>query len=163
MPTYSYTYKKLHDIEWFFQCCGWPIHAVSNAGFIPSKIDRDKNAQVQYKTEELADVIESRNLLYINRDYVNYRIAVLENNRETAFEDYVRGFVRMAMKGFCSFDRDITQGWETKRYVLIAAPLEPTSIEVELTELVCYEDIIFYEDRVVYKDYKFVNWYFDKP
>lgn len=161
MPTYSYAYKILHDIEWFFQCDGWPIHAVSNAGYIPRKIDRDENVQVQYATEEMRDVYEYPGEVYVNEAYVRYRLSLQQNRREGAFEDYIRGFVRMAKKGFCSFDRDITLGWDSKRYVLIAAPLQKTALEIGLTELTDGVDVSFFQEPVVYNDRPHVNWYFE--
>lgn len=160
MPTYSYTYKKLHDIEWFFQCEGWAIHAVSNAGYIPSKIDRDKNFQVQCDVEETPNIIESQNDIYINEDYVRYRLELQNNRRESAFGDYIRGFVRMAQKGFCSFDRDITQVRDDRQYVLIAAPSRYIEPRIELTKLINGEDVYFWRETVMHNDRVFENWYF---
>lgn len=160
MSTYSYTYKKLHDIEWFFQWERWAIHAVSNAGYIPMKIDRDKNIQVQYDMEEMGNVIESRNDIYINEDYVRYRLELQNNRRDSAFEDYLHGFVRMALKGFCSYDRDITQRWDDRKYVLIAAPLRFIEPRIELTELIRGEDVNFWREPIVYNDKVFENWCF---
>lgn len=161
MPEYSYTYKKLHDIEWFFRCREWAIHAVSNGGYIPRKIDRIQNTQIQYDVEELKDVIDTSEGLYINRDYVNYRLGLQNSRRDSAFEDYIRGFVRMARKGFCSFDRDITLGENARRYVLIAAPLRYVEQQLDLPELVCGEDVYFWEDYIVLNERLFSNWYFE--
>lgn len=121
MPVYSSRYKQLHDIEWFFECCGVRFHAVSNCGEIPANIDRDVNTRIQFNMEDTPDLTDDEGV-YVNEEYVRYRMDVLGNNREGAFEDYVYGFKRMARKGFFSFDRDITQGEESRRYVLIAGP-----------------------------------------
>lgn len=148
MPTYSTRYKKLHDIEWFFKCCGYPVHAVSNAGEIPAKIDRDVNMRLQFDMEEMPDIITDEEL-YLNEEYVKYRMEVIGNNREGAFEDYVYGFKRMARKGFFSFDRDITQGEESRMYVLITGPkkrgLQERMIIQDIPTLIDGRDIMAFE------------------
>lgn len=121
MPAYSSRYKQLHDIEWFFECCGVRFHAVSNGGEIPAKIDRDVNTRIQFDMEDTPDLTDDEGV-FVNEGYVRYRMGVLGNNREGAFEDYVYGFKRMATKGFYSFDRDITRGEESQTYAFIAGP-----------------------------------------
>lgn len=121
MPSYSSRYKTLHDIEWFFECCGYRVHAVSNAGEIPAKIDRDENTRLQFRMEEMPDIIDDEDV-YVNSDYVRYRLSITDNNREGAYNDYVYGFKRIARKGYYSFDRDITVGENSRSYVLIAGP-----------------------------------------
>lgn len=148
MPVYSSRYKQLHDIEWFFECCGVRFHAVSNCGEIPANIDRDVNTRIQFNMEDTPDLTDDEGV-YVNEGYVRYRMDVLGNNREGAFEDYVYGFKRMARKGFFSFDRDITQGEESRRYVLIAGPkrrgLQERMIIQDIPMLIDGRDIMAFE------------------
>lgn len=163
MPAYSSRYKKLHDIEWFFERLVFRVHAVSNAGEIPARIDRDENMRLQFTVEETPDIIDDEGV-YVNEEYVRYRMAMIGNNREGAFEDYVYGFKRMARKGFCSFDRDIMQGEESRRYILIARPIdERIRQELNLGMPVLRDGVDIEAGEIVYQygNRAFRSWYFE--
>lgn len=163
MPAYSSRYKKLHDIEWFFERLGFRVHSVSNAGEIPARIDRDENMRLQFTVEETPDIIDDEGV-YVNEEYVRYRMAMIGNNREGAFEDYVYGFKRMARKGFCSFNRDIMQGEESWKYILIARPVDERirqELNLEMPVLRDGEDIEVGEIAYQYGDKEFRSWYFE--
>lgn len=164
MPAYSSRYKRLHNIEWFFECCGYRVHAVSNAGEIPFKIDRDVNMRLQFDMEEMPDIIGDEEI-YVNEEYIRYRMQMIGNIREGAFEDYVYGFKRMARKGFYSFDRDITLGEESRTYALIAAPRGIAMVQgmrpLDLPQLVNGSDLLIRDCRYLCENKIFYSWCFE--
>ena len=79
------------------------------------------------------NVVESREHIAINREYIRARLG--NNIAEDGYDNYVRIFVEMAMKGFVSFDRDLERD---DTYVWIARP--DSAVAVPIEEIPTYEE-----------------------
>ena len=124
---YSKIYQQTHDIDWFCKIGNTPMHFASNCGLLPDKVNnRDVNRGIQEQVAMMENVVESNEHVVINRDYVRARLG--DNFAEGGFEDYVRTFVEMAMKGFVSFDRSLE---DDDVYIWIAKPDAPTEVAVD--------------------------------
>lgn len=69
----------------------------------------------------------------INREYIRARLS--DNMAEDGYDNYLRSFVEMAMKGFVSFDRDVERD---DTYVWIAKP--DSAVAVPIEEIPAYEE-----------------------
>ena len=111
-----YTESEVHtrDIDWFCAINGIYVHIASAGGRIPNLInDRRVLRTIQREVETLED-INTGEEIHINADALD-RIGV---NRE----DYLPSFLRMAKKGFYSFDRTNIYDPEDNLYHLVAWP-----------------------------------------
>lgn len=133
---YDKTYLLTHDIDWFCRIGNIPMHFASNCGKLPKKVnDRDVNRRLQEMVTVAPNLVE-REQVIINTEYVRTRLG--NELAENAFNDYVRTFVEMAMKGFWSFDRINEDGVDV--YIWIAKP--SVNVEMELEGLPTYpEDV----------------------
>lgn len=125
MGEYSKEYLSTHDIDWFCFINDKPIHAASNGGNLPDKInDREINSNNQiiaYKSDHIYSVneVETNTEYIINklrkskREYSELELSKMVNN-------YLRTFIDMATRGFYSFDR--VDDSESDEYYLIAWP-----------------------------------------
>ena len=124
---YERIYQLTHDIDWFCKIGNIPMHFASNCGMLPRKVDnREVNRKIQELVVGAPNLVEREHII-INDVYVRTRIG--EEASENAFNDYVRTFVEMAMKGFMSFDRLTEDGEDT--YVWIAKPSEAVEVNFE--------------------------------
>ena len=106
MKKYSKTYQLAHDIDWFCKIGNTPMHFASNCGILPNKVnDKDTNRRIQEQVALMDNVVERREQIAIDRAYIRARLG--DNIAEGGYENYVRSFVEMAMKGFVSFDRGL--------------------------------------------------------
>lgn len=136
---YNTQYQYSHDIDWFFLDGQYPIHCASNGGLLPNNIYKavelqslqveveNMNAQYQFRLNIKA--IER----FIRHHYEGFSEAEMlerENGvipENVVFPDdiplwmrlYSWSFVKMAQRGFLSFDR--IEG--TNEYFLVAYPL----------------------------------------
>lgn len=133
---YDKTYLLTHDIDWFCRIGNILMHFASNCGMLPKKVnDRDVNRRLQEIVSVAPNQVE-REQVIINTKYVRTRLG--NELAENAFNDYVRTFVEMAMKGFWSFDRINEDGVDV--YIWIAKP--SVNVEMELEGLPTYpEDV----------------------
>lgn len=121
---YSKIYQLTHDIDWFCKIGDLPMHFASNCGLLPDKVNnREVNRRIQEIVASAQNLIE-RSQVIINGEYVRLRLG--EEAGETVFNDYVRTFVEMAMKGYWSFDRCV-EG-EENTYIWIAKPSVPVCL-----------------------------------
>lgn len=146
---YNTQYQHAHDIDWFILNGDWHIHCASNGGLLPN------NIYTAVGLQSLQVAVEAMNPsggFHLNRKaieqnirnhYENIEEELLQNalRVETAanlafpadvpswMKAYSWSFVRMAQRGFFSFDR--IEG--TNEYYLVAYPEEylPLSEDVE--------------------------------
>lgn len=131
---YNRLYQMTHDIDWFCKIGNISMHFASNCGMLPNKVnDRDVNRKIQELVTDAPNLVE-REQVIINDMYVRTRLG--EEAGENEFNDYVRTFVEMAMKGFWSFDRLIEEGEDI--YMWIAKP--SAMIEVNFEDLPTYSE-----------------------
>lgn len=124
---YDKIYLLTHDIDWFCKIGNIPMHFASNCGKLPKRVnDRDVNRKLQEKVIGVPNLVE-REQVIINTEYVRTRLG--NELSENAFNDYVRTFVEMAMKGFWSFDRINEDGVDI--YIWIAKPSVNIGMELE--------------------------------
>ena len=124
---YSKTYQLTHDIDWFCKIGNTPMHFASNCGLLPKKVnDKERNKRIQEQVSLMDNVVDSREHIAINKEYVRARLG--DNIVEGGYENYVRTFVNMAMKGFVSCDRvlDIED-----TYIWIAKPDKEFELGIE--------------------------------
>ena len=134
MKKYGKTYQLTHDIDWFCRIGNTPMHFASNCGLLPNKVnDKDANRRIQEQVALMDNVVESREYIAINRAYIRARLG--DNIAEGGYENYVRSFVEMAMKGFVSFDRDLE---DEDMYIWIAKP--DSAVPVPIEEIPNYEE-----------------------
>lgn len=134
MKKYSKIYQLTHDIDWFCMIGNTPMHFASNCGLLPDKVNnRDINRDIQEKVALMEAIVPDREHILVNTKYLRTRLG--ENIAEGGFENYVKSFVEMAMKGFISFDRDLDR---EDIYVWIAKP--DTSIEVQIENIPVYQE-----------------------
>lgn len=120
MNKHTPNYLKTHDLDVFFLYQGSGIHYASNGNLIPGQVNFIKTLNAARMEVAHFPNIISWNRLYINRLHIDELYAeqervIEETCRENevepfrldrdAFETfYLSSFVRMAMKGFYSFD-----------------------------------------------------------
>lgn len=146
MKKYSKTYQLTHDIDWFCKIGNTPMHFASNCGLLPKKVnDKENNKRIQEQVSLMDNVVDSKEHISINQEYVRARLG--DNIAEDGYENYVRTFVEMAMKGFVSFDRDLNR---RDTYIWIAKPDKEYAVVInslpEYDERQCHA---FYHGRKV--------------
>lgn len=127
MKKYSKMYQLTNDIDWFCKIGNVAMHFASNCGMLPSKVNnKEVNSGIQKIVAMMGNVVEDIEHIAINWEHIYMRVG--DNNEEGGYENYVRSFMEMAMKGFLSFDRDLNS---EDTYVWIARPdaVEPVPIE----------------------------------
>ena len=136
MKKYSKTYQLTHDIDWFCIIGNTPMHFASNCGLLPNKVNnKENNRRIQEQVGLMDNVVESREHIVINREYIRARLG--DNIAQGGYEDYVRSFVEMAVKGFVSFDRDLERD---DAYVWIAKPDAGAAVPIE--EIPIYKESV---------------------
>ena len=159
---YTNEYLASHDIDWFCMIKRFPIHAASNGGNIPDFIKNNKPNNVEYQKYVYGlDHKYSLDEIYINTEHLDRLFH--DTEKYTPYEilemkrNYLRTFVDMALRGFCSFDRCnyenyniVGDSFEDNQYILVARPINCSHYHDR------YNDII--EHIKTYCDsYKIVN------
>lgn len=111
-----YTESEVHakDIDWFCAINGVYVHIASAGGHIPNGINNRRVLRlIQRAVDALAD-INTVDEVHINEKALNR----INMNREY----YLPSFIRMARKGFYSFDRTNIGNIEDNHYHLVAWP-----------------------------------------
>lgn len=134
----KYTESEIHtrDIDWFCAINGVYVHVASAGGDIPRIInDRNVLRPSQRAVEALED-INTDEEVHINEAFLR--------RMNVNLESYLPSFVRMAKKGFYSFDRTNINDPEEDRYHLVAWPTHPVdnveSIPVVNSELFDFDN-----------------------
>lgn len=128
MARISELYQRSHDIDWFSKVGDIYIHAMSFGGLLPDTINDwglfRTMLRKAYRIEPLA-----MNSFVYNIPYIESRLSIQfaekqSNNEQQDLirEQYLRHFLEMARRGFCSFDRDLQ---DDDLYHLIVRPEEP--------------------------------------
>lgn len=117
-------FLRTRDIDWAIKIGNLYVHASSAGDDLPDIVDQNlseiwdvlKSAEVLYKAEEVQ----------LNDAYLNalFPPQQLVENGELRFrkEWYIHSFRAMAMRGFYSFDRDISTQVGESTYHLVASP-----------------------------------------
>lgn len=136
---YNTQYQYTHDIDWFFMIGNQPIHCASNGGRVPNIFSAIELQNLQVEVEAIAPthqfvlnhaVIER----YVREHYRDVdeellrRQGLPEMFKDIDFDEdtpvwmkaYSWSFVKMAQRGFLSFDRNA----ETGLYFLVASPAD---------------------------------------
>ena len=147
---YNIQYQYTHDIDWFFLIGNKPIHCASNGGRVPNIYRAVELQNLQVAVESIkpsrhfvinrASVEQHVSVHYRNIDEEILRsqgLSVLvkdieyEENTPLWIKAYSWSFVKMAHRGFMSFDCDA----ETGLYFLVARPAGVTEALGNLGEL----------------------------
>ena len=148
---YNTQYQYTHDVDWFFLIGELPIHCASNGGRMPNiygAIDL-QNLQVE------VEAIQPNHHFVLNQAaidrYVRGHYKDIDEDllRRQGLPELVKSieygegipiwlkayswsFVKMAQRGFMSFDRDV----ETGKYFLVASPTDYTELKGDVRELI---------------------------
>lgn len=134
---YNIQYQYTHDIDWFFLIGNIPIHCASNGGRVPNIYRAVELQELQAAIESIKPsrhyVINRASVeKHVSEHYRNIDEEVLrsqglpelvkgieyEDNTPIWMRAYSWSFVKMAQRGFMSFDRNT----ETGLYFLVASP-----------------------------------------
>lgn len=147
---YNIQYQYTHDIDWFFLIGNIPIHCASNGGRVPNIY---RAVELQGLQVAVASIKPSRHYVinqasveqHVSEHYRNIDEIILrgqglpelvrdieyEENTPVWMKAYSWSFVKMAQRGFMSFDRDAATGL----YFLVASPAGGTESLGNLGEL----------------------------
>lgn len=116
-----YTESEIHtrDIDWFCAINGIYVHVASAGGNIPNFIN---NYSVLWPSQRAAEA-----LVDINTDDEIHINEAFLRGMNVNLEHYLPSFVRMAKKGFYSFDRTNVDNPEDDHYHLVAWPTHSVS------------------------------------
>ncbi len=148
---YNTQYQYTHDIDWFFFLGNTPVHCASNGGRVPNIYRAIDLQQLQVAIEAITpnshfklnwEVINrnvSKHYRDVNEDFLNSKgLSELvkdinyDENTPIWVKAYTWSFVKMAQRGFYSFDRDAESG----RYFLVASPERHNEMIRDLGELI---------------------------
>lgn len=134
---YNIQYQYTHDIDWFFLIGNKPIHCASNGGRVPNIYRAVDLQNLQVAVESIKPtrhffINRSSIEQHVSEHYQNIDESILkgqglpelvkdieyEENTPIWMKAYSWSFVKMAQRGFMSFDRDA----ETGLYFLVARP-----------------------------------------
>lgn len=147
-------YQLTHDIDWFICINDWPIHVASNGGRLPKMFtsltdlyttkkivynrldpifDYGINEELQIPEDnEIDELGEEFEEFFPEAQYLFGEDIDMPNSRKT----YLWSFVRMAQRGFYSFDK-INMGDDGEEYQLVAYPKIPSD---KYRRLRCYNN-----------------------
>lgn len=121
----SKIFLRTRDIDWAFASGGHYIHVSSAGGDLPAVIE-DRLFEVWHVLKNAEIVCEPQDVIF-NEQFLREKFAKMVDNmssqeRNFRMEWYVHSFKAMAMRGFYSFDRDISTPFEGSEYHWIAKP-----------------------------------------
>lgn len=147
---YNTQYQYTHDIDWFFLIGNKPIHCASNGGRVPNIYRAVDLQNLQFTVESIQPshhyVINQASVeQHVSEHYRNIDEGILrgqglpelakgieyEENTPIWMKAYSWSFVKMAQRGFMSFDRDAKTGL----YFLVASPADGAESLGNLREL----------------------------
>lgn len=147
---YNIQYQYTHDIDWFFLIGNIPIHCASNGGRVPNIYQAVELQDLQVAVESIQPshhyVINRASVeQHVSEHYRNIDEGILrgqglpelakgieyEENTPIWMKVYSWSFVKMAQRGFLSFDRDAATGL----YFLVASPADDAETLGSLGEL----------------------------
>ena len=116
-----YTESEIHtrDIDWFFAINGIYVHVASAGGDIPNIVNDRSVLRPSQRVAEALDDINTDEEVHVNEAFLRRMNVNLEH--------YLPSFIRMAKKGFYSFDRTNVDNPEDDHYHLVAWPTHPVS------------------------------------
>lgn len=108
--------QETMDIDWFFTNTEHVGFVASGAGKLPASISEnwEESRQISLFFDELpvtSDII------------INPKLAEIINSKVE--DEYLHGFVAMAMRGFFAFDKTILGNFSDLSYHLVASPVNP--------------------------------------
>ncbi len=138
-----YTESEVHtrDIDWFCAINGVYVHIASAGGRIPDLLNNRRVLRPIQRAVETLEDINTVEEVHLNEDALR-RIDV---NREY----YLPSFLRMARKGFYSFDRTNIGNPEDNHYHLVAWPTHLVN-DVENMPTVNYPGLDFDNPEEMY-------------
>ena len=116
-----YTESEIHtrDIDWFCAINGIYVHVASAGGNIPNFINNYSVLRPSQRAAEALVDINTDDEIHINEAFLR--------GMNVNLEHYLPSFVRMAKKGFYSFDRTNVDNPEDDHYHLMAWPTHSVS------------------------------------
>ena len=116
-----YTESEIHtrDIDWFCAINGIYVHVASAGGNIPNFINNYSVHRPSQRAAEALVDINTDDEIHINEAFLR--------GMNVNLEHYLPSFVRMAKKGFYSFDRTNVDNPEDDHYHLVAWPTHSVS------------------------------------
>lgn len=147
---YNIQYQYTHDIDWFFLIGNKPIHCASNGGRIPNIYRAVDLQNLQVKVESIKascrfilNKASLENYVYEHYRNTDNKISMsqerydfvegieYDNDTPTWMKTYSWSFVKMAQRGFFSFDCDA----KTRQYFLVASPAKEAEAMGTIGEL----------------------------
>lgn len=116
-----YTESEIHtrDIDWFCAINGIYVHVASAGGNIPNFINNYSVLRPSQRAAEALVDINTDDEIHINEAFLR--------GKNVNLEHYLPSFVRMAKRGFYSFDRTNVDNPEDDHYHLVAWPTHSVS------------------------------------
>ena len=176
---YNIQYQYTHDIDWFFLLGEQPIHCASNGGRIPNiyrAIDlQNLQVEVEAKAPSRRFVLNKASIErhvrehyqgieedYLRRHGLPELVKEIDYDNDTPIwmKAYSWSFVKMAQRGFFSFDRDAKMG----SYFLVASPVDFTEFHGYVCEMMyklpeneCPFDSILSDRQTYHEPINFVS------
>lgn len=137
-----YTESEIHtrDIDWFCAINGIYVHVASAGGNIPNFINNYSVLRPSQRAAEALVDINTDDEIHINEAFLR--------GMNVNLEHYLPSFVRMAKKGFYSFDRTNVDNPEDDHYHLVAWPTHSVS-NVENIPVVNTVGLDFYNPEIM--------------
>ena len=122
----SKAFLRTRDIDWAFASRGYYIHVSSAGGDLPKDIE-DSLFDVWYELKN-AEIVCLPHDIKWNEQYLEMKFSKMaeQNPQDIVFRMnwYTHSFIAMAMRGFYTFDRDISTPFEASEYHWIAQPVK---------------------------------------
>lgn len=124
-----YTESEIHtrDIDWFCVINGVYVHTASAGGGIPNFINDYGVLRPSQRAAEALEDINTDEEVHINEAFLR--------EKDVNLQQYLPSFVRMAKKGFYSFDRTNVDNPEDDHYHLVAWPTHPVNNVENMPEI----------------------------
>lgn len=120
----SKEFLRTRDIDWALEVAGKYIHVASAGGDLPMIVE--EHLFEIWGEIKKADIVCEENDVVLNEKYLNEKYPKMTDEGPVAgnmrMEWYVHTFKAMAMRGFYSFDRDISTPVDDSKYRLVAKP-----------------------------------------
>lgn len=124
-----YTESEIYtrDIDWFCAINGVYVHVASAGGDIPNFINDFGVLRPGQRAAEALEDINTDDEVHINEAFLR--------GMNVNLEHYLPSFIRMAKKGFYSFDRTNVDNPEDDHYHLVAWPSHPVNNVENIPEI----------------------------
>ena len=125
MDTFTKTFQRAHDIDWFAKSGNIYIHAMSFGGLLPTSVNnKNRNFRIMKRAYISLPEHEDVELIWNERYLLRrlHQVEIGEEEYQIRRARYLIHFNEMAKRGFYSFDKDLNN---ERNYHLIVRPRNP--------------------------------------